>query len=162
MAGTTYEPQQAEVIDISGDARSWSEVCPDEYMSLEYVGPQQLTLHIIAVRQEKIGDKLKAVLRFSNNPRGLVLNKTNRDILGKMFGDSPSAAIGKTITLRMGFVNKNPALTIYPPSAPANGSVATAQATVPGATTQVQITPEMLAMFQQLQQSGQIPGVKPA
>lgn len=162
MAGSTYEPQQAEIIDISGDARSWSEVCPDEYMSLEYVGPQQLTLHIIAVRQEKIGDKLKAVLRFSNNPRGLVLNKTNRDILGKMFGDSPSSAIGKTITLRMGFVNKNPALTIYPATAATNGAATAAQAPAVGSTPPVQITPEMLAMFQQLQQAGQIPGGKPA
>jgi hypothetical protein len=110
--GNYAEPQQPEVIDISRDTRSWSEVCPDEYFSLEYVGTRQINLHIIAVRQEKIGDRLKAVLRFSNDPRGLVLNKTNRDTLAKLFGDTPSAVVGQWITIGLGFKNRNPALLI--------------------------------------------------
>jgi hypothetical protein len=166
MAGFPHEPQQPEVIDISGDSRSWSEVCPDDYMSLEYVGAQQLSLHIIAVRQEKVGDKLKAVLRFSNNPRGLVLNKTNRDTLSKMFGDSPAAAIGKTIVVKMGFVNKNPALVIAQVAAmtasTAGGVSTVAPASVAPASVApapAAMTPEMAAMFQQWQaQNG---GVKP-
>lgn len=165
MAGNYAQPQQPDSINISQDRRTWAEVCPDEYFSLEYVGTREFTLHIVAVMQEKIGDKLKAVLRFSNDPRGLVLNKTNRDTLAKLFGESPADVIGKTIRVGMGFVNRNPALCIkgagYATQQPAaDTTVANGQANTqvanppPGDTsaTAPNVPPEMAEMFRAWQQ----------
>jgi hypothetical protein len=156
------EPQHPEVIDISQDTRPWSQVCPDEYMSLEYVGSRELNLHIVAARMEKIGDKLKPVLRFSNDPRGLVLNKTNRDILAKLYGDTPAAVINKWITVGLGFVNKNPSLLIKS-TIPGGGMAAPAVPPTPQPTSQApaapsptpQMSPELAAQFAQFLQQQQ-------
>lgn len=164
MAGNYAQPQTPDSINISQDRRTWAEVCPDEYFSLEYVGTREFTLHIVAVMQEKIGDKMKAVLRFSNDPRGLVLNKTNRDKLAKLFGDSPADVIGKSIRIGMGFVNRNPALEIKGagysgPQSPATTETAAAdnQATAPTTTTPTApvMSPEMQAAFAQFLQQQQ-------
>jgi hypothetical protein len=158
MAGNYAQPQQPDSINISQDRRTWSEVCPDEYFSLESVGTREFTLHIVAVMQEKIGDKMKAVLRFSNDPRGLVLNKSNRDTLAKLFGDSPADVIGKMIRIGMGFINRNPSLVIkgavtgVPQGQDAQGA---AQAAVQ-ATAAPSVSPDMLAKIAEFmaQQSG--------
>lgn len=143
------EPQTPEVIDISHDTRPWNQVCPDDYFSLEYVADRKMPLHIVAVRQEKVGDKMKAVLRFSNDPRGLVLNKTNRDALVKLYGDTPAAVVNQWITIGLGFVNRNPSLLIL-----GKASVAAAPVTPPtqpAAAAAPVMSPELAAQFAQFQ-----------
>ena len=58
------------------------------------------------------------VLHFAETPKTLVLNKTNRRILARAWGDDAEAAVGKRITLTPCQVNsskgKQPGITVTP------------------------------------------------
>ena len=53
------------------------------------------------VGPEEVGDKkeIKLVVRFTNDDRGLVLNKTNNRVLRGAFGDDTALWIGKIIVI---------------------------------------------------------------
>ena len=47
----------------------------------------------------KVGDDEKPILYFSGEPKGLVLNKTNANIISKIYGTETDDWIGKEIIL---------------------------------------------------------------
>jgi hypothetical protein len=52
----------------------------------------------------KIGDDEKPILYFSGEPKGLVLNKTNANIIKKTYGEETDDWIGKDIVLYFAMV----------------------------------------------------------
>ena len=90
--------------DVSGDARAWDDVCPDQYFGPEHVMGKEVLLQIAAVVLEKYpGDELpKAVLKFSNDKKWLRVSRDSRQALKELFGISPALSVGKWITITAG------------------------------------------------------------
>ena|SRR5215813_6190089 len=79
------------------------------YLRAADIETDSLTLTIDDLRQEEVGQQkdLKYVLYFSEVTKGLVLNATNINTIGKLHGNETDDWIGKPITLFVTTVNMN-------------------------------------------------------
>ena len=77
-----------------------SDAFPSKYLKADDLGSQRITLTVMAVTMEDIGDKeFKLVMRFMGKDKGMVLNKTNATICGTVWGDETDAWQGKQLEL---------------------------------------------------------------
>ena len=77
-----------------------SDAFPSKYLKSDDIGNSRLTLTVMALTMEDIGDKeFKPVLRFMGKDKGMVLNKTNATILSSVWGDETDAWQGKQLEL---------------------------------------------------------------
>jgi len=78
---------------------------PSKYIKAGDCEEADLQLTIAAVKQESIGQgdeaETKFVVYFDEHDKGLVLNKTNANIIAEMFGDDTDAWINREITLHV-------------------------------------------------------------
>jgi len=85
------------------ESAKWSDF--DEYLAAEMLEGREYVLTIASVAQEEFyarerGEKVtKPVLHFRETDKGLVLTRTNRRRLMRLFGNDQSACIGQKITL---------------------------------------------------------------
>ncbi len=78
-------------------------VFPSKYLKSEEI-EHEVTLTIKSVKLETMetkdkGEQSKPVIYFTDNPKGLVCNRTNWAIIAKQHGDESDEWIGKSITL---------------------------------------------------------------
>ena len=77
-----------------------SDAFPSKYLKADDLGNQRITLTIMAVTMEDIGDKeFKLVMRFMGKEKGMVLNKTNATLCGTVWGDETNDWQGKQLEL---------------------------------------------------------------
>ena len=77
-----------------------SDAFPSKYLKSDDVGTQRITVTVMALTMEDIGDKeFKPVLRFMGKDKGMVLNKTNATILASVWGDETDQWQGKQLEL---------------------------------------------------------------
>lgn len=80
-----------------------SEMYPSRFLKASDVEDGDLTLTIAEVRLERIGQGSQAddkwVLFFSEDEKGLVLNKTNTNTIAKLHGDDTDDWVGRPVTL---------------------------------------------------------------
>ncbi len=73
---------------------------PSKYLKAADFQGQDVTLMIVAVRMEPIGDdEEKPIVRFEEAKRGLLLNRTNARTIAELHGQDTDAWRGKRITL---------------------------------------------------------------
>jgi hypothetical protein len=60
-------------------------------------GPMRLT--IASIKQTELGNEPKVIITFSDNDKAFVLNKTNKNLIKKLYGSDYSKWIGRPITL---------------------------------------------------------------
>jgi len=56
-------------------------------------------LTIASIKQTELGDEPKVVVTFSDSDKQFVLNKTNKNLIKKLYGSDYSKWIGRPITL---------------------------------------------------------------
>ena len=78
-----------------------SEAFPSKFYKSADLGGKTLTKKIAFCEIEEVGmnKDRKAVLHFANEEKGLVLNKTNGNVLGDAWGDETVAWRGRTVQL---------------------------------------------------------------
>ncbi len=72
---------------------------PGKSIKAADLGGNKKVITITGVAMENVGDDTKPVLRFEGSDQGLVLNKTNADMLLDLFGNETSDWAGKRIEL---------------------------------------------------------------
>jgi hypothetical protein len=73
---------------------------PSKYMKASDIGDDSLSLIMDEVRIEEMSDgKRKPVLYFQNADKGLVLNKTNGNIIGAVYGKDADGWSGHPVSL---------------------------------------------------------------
>ena len=76
-----------------------SKAFPSDYLKAADLDDKPRTLKMQRVEMGKIGDDTKPVLYFSGEEKGLVVNKTNANIITKIYGDDTDDWIGQDIIL---------------------------------------------------------------
>lgn len=76
-----------------------NEMYPSRYLKAADCEDAELVLTIKSIEEEKIGTDDKWVVYFRGEDKGLVLNKTNTNVIAKLYGDDTDDWIGKAITL---------------------------------------------------------------
>jgi hypothetical protein len=78
-----------------------SQEFPSKYLKAADLNGSQPTLKIESVVKEEVGRELqkKMVCYFEGRQKGLVLNKTNSNVLAFKFGDDTEEWIGKSVEL---------------------------------------------------------------
>jgi hypothetical protein len=61
---------------------------PSQYVKAADLTGRRVTVRISHVKVEEVGDDRKPVLYFQNTPKGLVLNKTNAEMIKEITGTS--------------------------------------------------------------------------
>lgn len=98
-----------------------NDVFPSSYLKAEDLGTSSPTVTIFGVKLEKLGDDEKPVIYFQGKEKGLVLNRTNWNMLAEITGqDDSDNWNGKKVKLyvaRVDYQGKRvPAIRIdYPP-----------------------------------------------
>ena len=79
-----------------------SDAFPSKYVKAEDLAGRDVTVTIKSCTLEDIilGEEPKAVLRFENAAKGMVLNVTNSRTITKLFGPETDNWVGKKIILR--------------------------------------------------------------
>lgn len=72
---------------------------PGQYLKAADLEGRQVTVSIDHVKMEDIGGDTKPVVYFIGKERGLVLNKTNANNIGFLYGDETDDWHGKQITM---------------------------------------------------------------
>ncbi len=73
---------------------------PSKYIKADDLGGQRLTVTVMSVTMEDIGDKeFKPVMRFMGKDKGMVLNKTNATLCSQCWGEETNNWQGKTLEL---------------------------------------------------------------
>ena len=77
---------------------------PSDFVKSADLGGKEVTVTIKAITVDELTmaggiKKNKAVIRFEKAKKKLVLNRTNADIIAKMYGKDTDKWIGKTITM---------------------------------------------------------------
>jgi len=72
---------------------------PSRYLKAEDLGAREVEVEITAVKVEDVNNETKAVLYSNGSKKGLVLNKTNADVIAYSLGDDSDLWIGKKIVL---------------------------------------------------------------
>lgn len=82
---------------------SMNDLFPSNYLKAADFAEEDATWTIKALREEKIGQGRDAdnkwILFFKEEKKGLVLNKTNANVLAKLFGDDTDDWVGQQVTL---------------------------------------------------------------
>lgn len=77
-----------------------SQAFPSKYLKSDEVGNQRFTLTIRDVQMEDIGDNdNKPVVYFQEMQKGMVMNKTNAEMIIHLYGDETNAWIGRQVEL---------------------------------------------------------------
>lgn len=80
-----------------------SDAFPTKYLSAQDLNEEDEVVTIESSAMEDVGQgedkETKLVLKFEGAKKGLVLNKTNAQVLITMFGDDEDELIGKRISL---------------------------------------------------------------
>jgi hypothetical protein len=77
-----------------------SNLFPSPYFKAVDLADGSVTLKIESTKLEKMGDgESKPVLRFVGQEKGLVLNKTNGNMLCKLYGDDTDDWVGRLVQL---------------------------------------------------------------
>jgi len=106
---------------------------------------------VIAAEEVGVTKEKKPILYFANQPKGLVLNKTNAKRIAKLYGPNTEGWIGKPVTLypsECDFQGETVPCVRVRESAPAMTAPQPAAPALPPG-----ITPEMLAAFLASQQA---------
>lgn len=74
-------------------------VFPSNYIKAADLQGRQIDVEIARVEMEDIGDDHKPVMYFVGKQKGLVLNKTNSNVICDLYGDETDAWNGRIITL---------------------------------------------------------------
>jgi len=64
-----------------------SEEFPSKWLKASDLGGREVRVIMANVEREKIGDDTKPVLYFKGKEKGVVLNKTNANVLSDFYGD---------------------------------------------------------------------------
>jgi hypothetical protein len=79
---------------------SFSDMFPSKYLSAADLGGKPISLTIKSIKAEMMQDgTAKPCVYFEDEPRGLILNKTNGNVLAEIFGYSTPDWYGKQIVL---------------------------------------------------------------
>jgi hypothetical protein len=84
-----------------------SEAFPSKYLKAADIKGREINLKLASVEMEDLGDEVKPVLYFIGKDKGIVLNKTNSEILTEAYGDESGDWHGKPVILTTHRV-KNP------------------------------------------------------
>ncbi|NNF66359.1 MAG: hypothetical protein HKM98_02505 [Gammaproteobacteria bacterium] len=77
-----------------------SDAFPSKYIKADDLGNTRVTVTVMAVTMEDIGDKeFKPVMRFMAKDKGMVLNKTNAGLCMAAWGDEMDLWQGKQLDL---------------------------------------------------------------
>jgi hypothetical protein len=76
-----------------------SSAFPSKYLKAADLQSRTIKLAIDRVQVEDLGDEEKPILYFKGKSKGLVLNKTNSDVLAATLGDETEEWAGKEIEL---------------------------------------------------------------
>ncbi len=78
-----------------------NEMFPSKFLNAADLRGQAVNLIMAqTVREEVGGDKdLKPVLYFNGTEKGMVLNRTNADAIGQMYGNDTDGWVGKPLTI---------------------------------------------------------------
>ncbi len=81
-----------------------NDMFPSNYLKADDLSEGDLTLQIKEVKPEKMKDRdgeeeSKPVLYFTEQPKGLILNKTNAKAISELYGTDYTLWVGKKITL---------------------------------------------------------------
>ncbi|SRR5258708_1336396 len=72
---------------------------PSKYLKAADLDEKPLAVVISAASMENIGEDHKLVLKFQNQQKGMVCNKTNAKRIARMYGRNTDGWIGKEIIL---------------------------------------------------------------
>lgn len=72
---------------------------PSKWLKAADIKGRKVPVMVADVVMEEVGDGMKPVLFFKNKEKGMVLNKTNSDILKDAFGPETDEWVGQKITL---------------------------------------------------------------
>ena len=72
---------------------------PGEFLKAADLQGRQAAVVIDRVEMQKVGDDHKPVAYFQGKDRGLVLNKTNANIIADMYGSETNQWVGQRIVL---------------------------------------------------------------
>lgn len=76
------------------------EMFPSKYLKATDLPRKGLTLVIDTVEQEQIGNDNKWILYFNSEDKGLVLNKTNANMIASEFGNKVAEWSSRSVHLR--------------------------------------------------------------
>lgn len=76
----------------------YEKLFPGRFIKSADFDGKDVTLTVKNVRAEEIDDKTKAIMRFEETKRELVLNRTNAEALRVCFGPQVEAWVGKRVT----------------------------------------------------------------
>lgn len=91
--------------DTKGNDMKLDELYPSKWLKASDLQGRQVTCEIDKVIVEDLGDSSKPVLYFVAKERGLVLNRTNADVIGAALGDDTDLWVGGKVTLFASKVN---------------------------------------------------------
>ena len=77
-----------------------SNAFPSKYLKCADLQGKAVTVKVERVEIEEIGNDKRPIAYFYGKEKGLVLNKTNANVIADMYGDDTDAWDGKMITLR--------------------------------------------------------------
>ena len=75
------------------------ELFPSRYLKADDLGTHDLEVEIREVKVEDVNGETKAVLYSTGSNKGLVLNKTNADVIAYTFGEDTDLWGGRKIVL---------------------------------------------------------------
>lgn len=78
---------------------------PSNYLKAGDLQGADVPVTISNAVMEKLGDDTKLVIYFQGKEKGMVLNKTNANTIGDMYGDDTDHWLGKQITLYAAWVD---------------------------------------------------------
>ncbi len=77
-----------------------SQAFPTKYIKAEDIGNHRPTVIIADVKMEDVGDnEMKPVVYFHGKEKGMVLNKTNAEMIAHLYGDETDAWRGQSVDL---------------------------------------------------------------
>lgn len=82
-----------------------NEAFPSNYIKAADLQGGSPTVTISHVTSEEIGDDCKLVLYFQGKEKGMVLNKTNANNIGSLYGAETDDWHGKKVTLAVAWVD---------------------------------------------------------
>ena len=77
-----------------------SEAFPSNYLKASDLGHREWKLTMSRVEMENLGSEMKPVLYFHGAEKGLVLNKTNSEMIVLMYGDETNAWSGQELVVK--------------------------------------------------------------
>jgi hypothetical protein len=77
-----------------------SEAFPSNYLKASDLGGREWKLTMSRVEMENLGSEMKPVLYFHGAEMGLVLNKTNSEMIVLMYGDETNAWSGQELVVK--------------------------------------------------------------